>query len=351
MATFKKKGKWFIDYRANGKRYRECIGVSHALAKEVHAKRLAEIAEGKFFPNRVANSRSFDEVAIKFWNLHGQHLQSKSWKWMFEKIKTAFKGKRLNTITTADIQAFYNEISVRRTPATANRYLSLLRLMFNKAEVWGDFYGKNPCAGIKKGRETAHRLRYLTREEMEKLLEHSHRRLYPVIVCALLTGMRRGEVLGLTWENVSLDQDVIYVLKAKSGKPRELPIPSKLREVLLSLGPRTSGRVFELPLIMLQRYFADAVKDAAIFGFVFHDLRHTFASHFIMQTNDLPTLQKLLGHSTPTMTQRYAHLSRGHIAANIEAFQSAIPVKAQVPSVAWTPIGHQGKNSSPLVYK
>jgi len=56
-----------------------------------------------------------------------------------------------------------------------------------------------------------------------------------------------------------------------------------------------------------------------------HDLRHTFASHFIMRTNDLPALQKLLGHSTPAMTLRYAHLSKGHLASEMAAFESAVP--------------------------
>lgn len=337
--VFKKRDEWWIDYRVGGKRRREPVGTTHSLAKEVLSKRLAEVAEQKHFPGRVANTRPFDEVAAKFWDLHGRFMLSKSWAWMFEKLKTAFKGKRIAEVTTADVQRFYNEIASRKTAATANRYLSLARLMFNKAEAWGDFHGKNPCAGVRKGRESAHRLRYLSRDEMERLLKASHPRLYPVLVCALLTGMRRGEILGLTWENVSLEQDVLYILVSKSGKPRELPIPGKLRDVLMDLGPRASGPVFELPLIMLQRYFASAVKGAGVFGFRFHDLRHTFASHFVMRTNDLPTLQRLLGHSTPTMTQRYAHLSKAHLASAMVAFESAIPVGTPAPMVPWRELG------------
>lgn len=331
--VFKKRGEWWLDYRAGGKRRREPVGSSHALAKEVLAKRLAEVAEQKHFPGRVANARSFDEVAARFWELHGQHMLSASWGWMFAKVKTAFKGRKIGDVSTADVQRFYNEVAGKTTAATANRYLSLVRVLFNKAESWGDFHGKNPCAGVKKGREAAHRLRFLNREEMERLLKASHPRLRPVVICALLTGMRRGEILGLTWENVSLEQDVLYILQSKSGKPRELPIPSKLREVLLDLRPKATGLVFDLPLIMLQRYFASAMKEAGIFGCRFHDLRHTFASHFIMRTNDLPTLQRLLGHSTPTMTQRYAHLSKAHLASAVVAFESAIPVPDPCPLI------------------
>ncbi|MFH1723663.1 MAG: tyrosine-type recombinase/integrase, partial [Elusimicrobiota bacterium] len=73
-------------------------------------------------------------------------------------------------------------------------------------------------------------------------------------------------------------------------------IPGKLRDTLLNLCRGENGPVFQLPDIMLRRYFGKALKEAGIHGFRFHDLRHTFASHFIMRTNDLPTLQALLGH-------------------------------------------------------
>ena len=122
------------------------------------------------------------------------------------------------------------------------------------------------------------------------------------------------------------DARVIYILQSKSGKPREIPIASKLRDILLGLGQKSQGLVFNLPVIMLRRYFDKAARDVGITGFRFHDLRHTFASHFVMRTNDLPTLQKLLGHSSPAMTQRYAHLSGGHLASEMAAFESAIPI-------------------------
>ncbi|OGR83074.1 MAG: hypothetical protein A3J74_06515 [Elusimicrobia bacterium RIFCSPHIGHO2_02_FULL_57_9] len=175
---------------------------------------------------------------------------------------------------------------------------------------------------------------------MVRLLAAAHPRLYPVLMCALLTGMRRGEILGLTWENVNLEHGTLYLLKTKSGKPREIPLQTKLHEVLSNLGPKPGGSVFELPLIMLQRYFDRALKQAGIFGCRFHDLRHTFASHFIMRTNNLPALQKLLGHSTPTMTQRYAHLGPGHLASEMAAFESAIPVKLQNPLLDGHQSGH-----------
>ncbi|MBI5210745.1 MAG: site-specific integrase [Elusimicrobia bacterium] len=125
---------------------------------------------------------------------------------------------------------------------------------------------------------------------------------------------------------------MIHLERTKSGKSRDIPICSKLHEVLTSLFPRPSGSVFDLPVIMLRRFFEQVVKAAGIHSFRFHDLRHSFASHFIMRTNDLPTLQALLGHSTPAMTQRYTRLSRGHLASEMAAFESAIPVSG--PAIA-----------------
>lgn len=328
MAVFKKRGKWWIGYRRNGKWRREPVGASYTLAREVLTKRLAEVAEQKYFPERFAQNKTFGGMADKYWVLHGQYLRSVSWKLMMKEIEGRFGAKMVGHITTGEIQGYYNEVAERTSCANANRYLTLIRSVYNKAKAWGDFYGDNPCNGAKKGREAAHRLRYLARDEIDRLLSTSHPRLYPILVCALMTGMRRGEILGLAWENINLSRDILYVLKSKSGKPREIPISSKLKEVLTSLNPKPEGPVFDLPVIMLRRYFDRALKQAEIHGFRFHDLRHTFAAHFIMRTNDLPALQALLGHSTPAMTMRYAHLSREHLKANMIAFEAAIPVSA-----------------------
>ncbi|MEK7287570.1 MAG: site-specific integrase [Elusimicrobiota bacterium] len=93
---------------------------------------------------------------------------------------------------------------------------------------------------------------------------------------------------------------------------------------------------------MLRRYFAQALKDAGIDSFRFHDLRHTFASHFIMKTSDLPALQKILGHASPQMTQRYAHLAAGHLAANMAKFEAGM-------GTFWTPEPKEDLENRPEV--
>lgn len=329
MAVFQRDGSWWVGYPlASGKYRREKVGGSHALAKEVLAKRLAEVAEGKFFPGRTANGKKFSDFADRFWDLHAKNLRAKGREGMVASAKARFGSMSMGGVKAGEVQRYYNEILQRNSVATANRHLSFLRLMFNKAKAWGEFFGENPCAAIRPMREPQGRLRFLSVEEMGRLLSAAHPRLYPAVLCALLTGMRRGEILGLDWKNVDLKQGTLYLILTKSGRPRELPIGSKLRTLIEAQGPKTDGPVFGLPLIMLRRYWLRALTAAGIRDFRFHDLRHTFASHFIMRTNDLPALQKLLGHSTPTMTLRYAHLSRGHLASEMAAFESAVPARA-----------------------
>ena len=166
--------------------------------------------------------------------------------------------------------------------------------------------------------------------------------------------MRRGEILGLTWANLDLDQGVIYILQSKSGKGREIPIAAKLHDILTTLGPlEPTDKVFTVPNITLRRHFDQLLKDAGISSFRFHDLRHTFASHFIMKTGNLPALQKILGHASPMMTQRYAHLSSGYLQTEMRAFNACIPTESAqktIPMDTYMDTSHtRGFEKNPII--
>lgn len=333
---YEKRGRWCVDYTgADGRRHRDLLplGASKTLAKEILAKKQFEGIEMRHFPARAANSKLFGEVLNSYWELHGKNLESKSWWYELKEFDREFGKVKIGAIGSADVQRFYNKAIAKNCVATANKKLTLLRSVFNKAKVWGYFYGDNPCNQIKKLKEVSQRRRYLSLDEIKRLLEKAHSRLYPVVICALMTGMRRGEILRLSWENIDWERGIIHIRKTKSGKVREIPIASKLREVLAGLPGERVGPTFKLPDIMLTRFFARAIKEAAIDDFVFHDLRHTFASHYLMRTHDLPTLQNLLGHSTPLLTMRYAHLSRPHIQAGMALFEAGMAQPKIMPPV------------------
>ena len=331
MAVFKRGDKWWIDYYAKGARHREMIGPSARLAKEVLCKRKLEIAEGKFFPERSKPSITFAEMADLYWELHAKQKPSAAFtQRILKRLKSVFGSQKLDQIAIPDILRYINEVKDKTSAATANRYHNILRALFNRAIEWEKLDGKNPAAKIKQFRADNARVRFLEKEEIARLLAACDLEIYPAVVCALFTGMRQGEILGLRWERVDLTNGTIYVLQTKSGKPREIPISPKLASVLKSIKTGDGGPVFAITARSLNRHFAKALRLAGISDFRFHDLRHTFASHYIMRTNDLPATQNLLGHQSPRMTQRYAHLSKGHLQVGIQLFDSGM-------DTIWTP--------------
>ena len=327
MAIFKKQGVWWVDYYAGGRRKRERVGSSYKLAQEVLHKRKAEISEGRYFPERLEKEPTFREFSEIFYKQHGKYLKSASdVVYRLEYFNNLFGNLSLSAITPLQIQELRNKLKETVSISRVNRFHTLLKTVFNKAHAWRKFYSENPASAIKIEKEPPGRTRFLDEPEIRMLLEASHPRIYPLVTCALTTGMRRGEILKLKWEDLNLDLGILYIRDSKSGKPREIPIIKQLSDILMKL-PRDTENVFTVPKITLVRYFQKALDKANLQDFRFHDLRHTFASHFIMKTRDLPALQKILGHYSPVMTQRYAHLTNGHVRAEME-----------ILSALWTPI-------------
>jgi integrase len=142
--------------------------------------------------------------------------------------------------------------------------------------------------------------------------------LKPIVESALLTGMRRGELLSLKWEQIR--NGFIYLTETKSGKGRQIPINNRLTEVLKEV---RRGNQLKSPYVFcdsqgrrfyqVRRSFTSACRRAGIEAFRFHDLRHTFASQLVMKGASLKAIQELLGHADLKMTMRYAHLSQEHL--------------------------------------
>ncbi|HAH06681.1 MAG TPA: hypothetical protein DCM05_09175 [Elusimicrobia bacterium] len=318
---------WWIDYRHDGRRIRESVGPSKSLAQKVLAKRETEIAEGRFFPQKRSSlPMTFSQMAEKWWQLHGKHLQSRSTRYLVDKLLSVLGDKRLHEIQVDDLQRYYNLRCEDSSPSTANKYLALISEIYSAGERWNDFNGRNPTRGVRKQRCENPPERFLTESEVRALLSACHSRIFPIVACALMTGMRRGEILGMRWEHIDLERNLIYILRSKSGKRREIPLAPKLKDLLLSLGPCLTGPVFSVPVITLRRYFKRALKASGIAVCRFHDLRHTFASHFLMRTGNFPTLQRVLGHASPRMTQRYAHLAQDYMQNEMLRFDQALQI-------------------------
>jgi integrase len=170
----------------------------------------------------------------------------------------------------------------------------------------------------------------LSQEEMRLLLENSKPPLKHVILVALNTGMRRGEIFNLEWVNVNLENNFITVKaqEAKSKRLRRIPINQSLRKLLLKLNLTRNGNryVFQNPMngksySPLQSSWESLLSRTGIKDMRFHDLRHTFASHFLMNGGDLYTLKEILGNKELDTTARYLTVTTAHKVKAMEIFQ------------------------------
>jgi integrase len=216
-------------------------------------------------------------------------------------------------------------------PATVNRLVATLKHMFSKAEEW-DMVEEDVLKRVRKVRlleENNQRLRYLSLEESQALLKACSSELRPIVTTALSTGMRKSEILGLTWDQVDLKHGFTLLDRTKNGSRREIPINRTLRATLQGL-PRRLGVPWVFseartgkPPRDVGKAFSAALRRSGIDDFRFHDLRHTFASHLVMAGVDLVTVKELLGHKSLAMTLRYAHLAPAHALRAVQVLDRA----------------------------
>jgi integrase len=215
--------------------------------------------------------------------------------------------------------------------------------MFYKAVEWEKALD-NPVKNTRVLRVNNRRLRYLSLEEMARLLDVSDAILRPLVITALHSGLRRGELFSLTWQDIDMKARIIRVLQTKNGERRDIPMTATLWETLQRV-PRRLSSEYVFPgktgsgLVDIRKRFNTALRKVGIEGVVFHDLRHTFASHLVMSGVDLMTVKELLGHKRIEMTLRYAHLAPDHKRAAINRLDTYIDTKQKErgPALAVTP--------------
>jgi integrase len=324
MAVFEKNGKWYIDYYHNGRRFRECAGTSKVLAKKALEARKGEIAQGRFGLSKSKKRVKFEEFSKDYLAF------SKSYKRSYKRdtqhvghLLEHFGDLYLEEISPLFIEN-YKAIRVNQVkPATVNRELACLKHMFSMAIRW-QLATSNPVKEVKLFNEELPALRILSIEEQDRLINECSDRLKPIVITALNTGMRLGEILNMEWKHVDLDLRIITVTKTKTRENRIIPINSYLASILAKqpmihqyVFPNKDGKPFN----SIKKGFHAAAKRAAIGHFRFHDLRHNFASNLVMEGVDLVTVKELLGHKQITTTMRYAHLSNEHKRMALERLQ------------------------------
>jgi integrase len=337
---------WHISFRIGSFRLRQSSGTQDRvaaahLACQLWQREWTRIRMGVVVRDEMTLAAAFDRYyreagAGTAWGEGGmKHIL---------RVITETLGPRLNLSALDDamvnnlVQAVRGRREEPASPATLNRYLAALSSVCKRArELWNVEVG-GWSMGLHIQREATGREVFLEVDQAKRLLDAAVGHLRPVLLLALMTGMRRGNVLGLAWSEVSMDQARATVVQ-KGDRRLVVALPPEAVALLASIQPDPADRVGPVftfghpripcrcstclapskrgrPVTSVRRAFATAAAGAGVRDMPngrlrFHDLRHTFASFMLAQGGDLKLVQEALGHAQITTTARYAHLLPG----------------------------------------
>lgn len=335
-----RNGKWTIRYfDSDGKRRRQSFtykrDAEKALATHVHVQE--EIRYG--LRKQILHGKNFADLC-DYWlshrasGLHGKRSFRSDQSIIERHLRPHFNDKLLSHISIQDVDAYKAKCSVQLSQKTIHNHLTLLISMLNLAK---DLQWISETPPIKKPKLIQGDYSYLrTDEEVSRFLRAASIEGDAVVTLyatAIYSGMREGELAGLHWEDIDFERRLITVQRSfegptKSGRIRHVPLLDPLLPLLRAWRLKTSGIIvfpneagkMHQPSARIFQEVLHRVLDSAAFEavqhngkqrryIVFHDLRHTFASHWVTKGGDLFKLQKILGHQSLAMTMRYAHLA------------------------------------------
>ena len=310
-------------------------------AKQWAQKTEAKIREGIHFSQAEAKRHTFADMVERYIKTV---LTNKSAKIQYQYAQQlrkwcSFLGDlTLDKITPALIaeqrENLATEITPRstlRSPASVNRYLSALSSVFSIAIKEWQWIDENPVKKISKFRENKGRDRFLSAEEIDRLLlackESYNKNLYLVVVLSLITGARRMEIWGLRWADIDLNAGKAILRETKNKQTRVVPIQSYALELMRE---KSKVRRIDTDLVFpgtvdpqkpfdFRKSWESVLRKTAIKDFRWHDLRHSAGSYLAMNGASVREIAEILGHKTLQMAMRYSHLSEGHSASVVKS--------------------------------
>ena len=346
QGLFKKPNSryWYADFTdASGRRVKRSTGtVDRKDAAALLAKWKHEAHRQKMWGEEPP--RGYDELMLTYLNgpskdkrAHDRDLSAA------KRLTPVFQGRVLNALGAADIQAYIDQ---RRQdgvgPATINKELNLLSAALNYARRRLQWNVPNPVEGMRL-RPPEGRIRWIDRTEAARLIQAAEtiRGYLPdFIQLGLNTGMRKGEMLGLSWDRVDLDRGILYLTDKdqKSGKHGSVPLNA---EALAALQRRRAHRDAFCPdspwvfakrdgtrIADIKKGFKTACERAGLEDFHPHDLRHTCAAWLVQGGVDIRTVSELLRHNSIQITMRYAHLAPENVRDAVERLSQMRPTSA-----------------------
>lgn len=314
-----REGWWVRLYVDGRERWFRCD--SKTQARALYGRLKAEQREGKYFEK--AKAVPFREIAEEYLQVTDSRRRRKGDdRARMNRWLVAFGEQDAATITPRQIEKLLADLQTEgKEPATLVRHLTVLKATFNRARRLG-LLRDNPAAFVKTPKPNNVLVRYLTPAQETLLLEQLPVRYHPIVITAMHTGLRQGELLRLSWADVDWNIGVLTIHETKAGERRRVPMNSIVVGLLTDL--RGEPAMSQLDPIFphdgryLRRAFVKAVKASGLTPFRFHDLRHTFASRLAMQGVNDRTLMALGGWRSPAMLTRYAHLSPAHLWQAVE---------------------------------
>ena len=354
-AASSNQGTFYLRYKNNlGKTAHHKIGrtgemsLAEARVQAHHLK--AELAKGQSIKPSTSNQGrealgnpgplTFGNFFQEYYLPHAkQHKRTwdKDLQYFNLRLNDVFGEQPLDQIVRAQIQSFHNTLRLQGlAPATCNHYVKLMKHAFNLAIDWG-YLNSNPAVRVALFHEDNQMENYLNDEELGRLMQvldsDDNRMICAVLKYLISTGARLNEALQAKWEHVDVDRRLwrIPAQISKSKKLRSVPLNDSALSVIDSLETQGKNDYLFVNRLTGQPY-TDIAKvwqririKAGLPKLRIHDLRHQFASFLVNNGRSLYEVQQILGHSTPLVTQRYAHLSTKSLqdAANVASTQLA----------------------------
>jgi len=341
VKTRKRKdtGKWIADYRnLAGERVQETL--PHVRTKEEADAALAAIRTDMYRETYGFEKKSMlfaEFVADVFMPYSAVNKKSHRCDLIVcDNLVLFFKRKTLRQITSAEVEQFKQwflakpiiygpegaKKEKKRKPATVNNHIRILSKIMSMAVTDGEIQA-NPCKGVKLLPVNNKRTRVLKESEEKVLLMAMDPDARPIVITALHTGLRRGELFNLEWHDVDFDNRTILVRESKSGKKRTVPLNKTVTNLLRDL-PKGSDFVFPSPVtgekrVEIKTTFNKAASKSNIKDLRFHDLRHTAATRMAANGADAFSLCDIFGWSDIRMALRYTHATTDAVRRAVEA--------------------------------
>lgn len=271
---------------------------------------------------------TWDEAALLWIKEKGDKKSIDSDVTILRFLTPILRGKYLDEITRADIVRIGEERKAATSPSRANRYLALIRSIMNRAERIWEWIDKAPAVTLYK--EPKRRIRYLTPDEVKALMQELPEHQKPVVAFSLLTGLRKGNILNLRWEQVDLMNRTIRIAgtEMKNGNAHIVHLSDAAFNIIVAQLGKNTEYVFTWKGKKIHEInttaYRNALKRAGIQDYRFHDNRHTWASTLIQNGVSLYELQEMGAWKSAEMVKRYAHLAPEKMQENAEVVAGAL---------------------------